>query len=346
MFIFLPFTIFEFDKINTMENFYLTGKISNKTFITSELVMRWVCHFRKNNISQFTKDQIVQCGIGHNDVKKYLKILEENKEIENLTENGYAYKIKLNLIKPCYKFLLDKNITKTHKFFLLVLLEYSKIEKIKYSNKNLSRILYGNDQNATGIYNYINRIKDYGYGSYIDILNNSDFTSEVINNDLYSNELYTETQYGFIVNNRKEKVFKCQYCGESDPNKFSSGSSKTCNKCKSRKRKEREMENVTKWLLSKTLINSNKKGLENNLDMVYLEEILNKQENKCYYTHLPFKSDEFNSPSVDRIDSSKGYIKGNVVICRAGINIMKNDLDLESFKKEVCNIYENLDNIK
>lgn len=80
--------------------------------------------------------------------------------------------------------------------------------------------------------------------------------------------------------------------------------------------------------------------------MVYLEEILNKQENKCYYTHLPFKSDEFNSPFVDRIDSSKGYIKGNVVICRAGINIMKNDLDLESFKKEVCNIYENLDNIK
>lgn len=106
------------------------------------------------------------------------------------------------------------------------------------------------------------------------------------------------------------------------------------------------MENVTKWLLSKILINSNKKGLENNLDMVYLEEILNKQENKCYYTHLPFKSDEFNSPSVDRIDSSKGYIKGNVVICRAGINIMKNDLDLDSFKKEVCNIYENLDNIK
>lgn len=103
------------------------------------------------------------------------------------------------------------------------------------------------------------------------------------------------------------------------------------------------MENVTKWLLSKTLINSNKKGLENNLDMVYLEEILNKQENKYYYTHLPFKSDEFNSPSVDRIDSSKGYIKGNVV---TEINIMKNDLDLESFKKEVCNIYENLDNIK
>lgn len=25
---------------------------------------------------------------------------------------------------------------------------------------------------------------------------------------------------------------------------------------------------------------------------------------------------------------------------------MKNDLDLDNFKKEVCNIYENLDNIK
>ena len=329
-----------------MKNFYLTGKISNKTFITSELVMRWICHFRRDNISQFTKDQIVQCGIGHNDVKKYLEILEENKEIENLTENGYAYKIKLNTIKPCYKFLLDNNITKTHKFFLLVLFEYNKIEEIKYSNKNLSKIFYGNDQNSTGIYNYINRIKNYGYGSYIDILNNPDLTSEVIDNNLYSNELYTETQYGFIANNRKEKVFNCQYCGESDPSKFSGGSSKTCNKCRNIRRKERERENITKWLLSKTLVASNKKGWENGLDMIYLEELLNKQGNKCYYTNKNFGNDEFNSPSVDRIDSSKGYIKGNVVICRAGINIMKNDLDLESFKKEVCNIYENLDNIK
>lgn len=329
-----------------MKNFYLTGKISNKTFITSELVMRWICHFRRDNISQFTKDQIVQCGIGHNDVKKYLEILEENKEIENLTENGYAYKIKLNTIKPCYKFLLDNNITKTHKFFLLVLFEYNKIEEIKYSNKNLSKIFYGNDQNSTGIYNYINRIKNYGYGSYIDILNNPDLTSEVIDNNLYSNELYTETQYGFIANNRKEKVFNCQYCGESDPSKFSSGPSKTCNKCRNIRRKERERENITKWLLSKTLVASNKKGWENNLDIIYLEELLNKQGNKCYYTNKNFGNDEFNSPSVDRIDSSKGYIKGNVVVCRAGINIMKNDLDLESFKKEVCNIYENLDNIK
>lgn len=329
-----------------MKNFYLTGKISNKTFITSELFMRWICHFRRDNISQFTKDQIVQCGIGHNDVKKYLEILEENKEIENLTENGYAYKIKLNTIKPCYKFLLDNNITKTHKFFLLVLFEYNKIEEIKYSNKNLSKIFYGNDQNSTGIYNYINRIKNYGYGSYIDILNNPDLTSEVIDNNLYSNELYTETQYGFIANNRKEKVFNCQYCGESDPSKFSSGSSKTCNKCRNIRRKERERENITKWLLSKTLVASNKKGWENDLDMIYLEELLNKQGNKCYYTNKNFGNDEFNSPSVDRIDSSKGYIKGNVVICRAGINIMKNDLDLDNFKKEVCNIYENLDNIK
>jgi hypothetical protein len=35
-----------------------------------------------------------------------------------------------------------------------------------------------------------------------------------------------------------------------------------------------------------------------------------------------------NSVSVDRIDSSKGYVLGNIALCMKQINIMKNDSTL------------------
>lgn len=74
-----------------------------------------------------------------------------------------------------------------------------------------------------------------------------------------------------------------------------------------------------------------KKGrfLEFNIDEKYLWEIYVKQNKKCAYTgidlHLPeTASDKQYNASVDRIDSSKGYIKGNVQFVHKHINIMKN----------------------
>lgn len=333
-----------------MDTFNLTSKISDKQFITSEIIFRLINYYRKDNISQFTSKQISSFGIGHNEIKKYIKLLDLNHKIKNLTTNGYCYKIQILDPSPCYNFLLNTDLTKTQKFFLLVLFEYNKLYPIQiYSLTNLSRIIYGNDNNLQGIRNNITRISLLGTGTYQDILNNQELTKEVINNDIYTNPDYEETEYGFKSIKKKintNNTYKCQYCGEEDPSKFSLGSHITCKKCTNKKRREREMSNLSKWLFSKVIISCKRKILECDITEKYLEEILNEQDHVCYYTNKPFGNDEFNSPSVDRIDSSKGYIKGNVVICRAGINIMKNDLDLESFKKEVCNIYENLDNIK
>ena len=46
----------------------------------------------------------------------------------------------------------------------------------------------------------------------------------------------------------------------------------------------------------------------------------------CYYTGLPL---EATTRSVDRVDDSKGYIKGNVVACHTAINQMKSILERE-----------------
>ena len=41
------------------------------------------------------------------------------------------------------------------------------------------------------------------------------------------------------------------------------------------------------------------------------------------------------SVSLDRLDSSKGYIPGNVVLCRAIVNIMKSDLSEAEFSQTI-----------
>lgn len=47
------------------------------------------------------------------------------------------------------------------------------------------------------------------------------------------------------------------------------------------------------------------------------------------------------SPSLDRIDNSKGYVKGNVIVISYKANTIKNNATLEELKK-IVNFYEQL----
>jgi hypothetical protein len=61
------------------------------------------------------------------------------------------------------------------------------------------------------------------------------------------------------------------------------------------------------------------------IDAEYVKNLWKNQNGLCVYTKLPLvlEPNQYNTISIDRIDSSKGYIKGNTqLVCRA-VNEMK-----------------------
>lgn len=82
------------------------------------------------------------------------------------------------------------------------------------------------------------------------------------------------------------------------------------------------------------LRNAKKRYKDCDLDIEYLEELWNKQQGICPYTkiglilnsHSKRNLDFRFTASLDRIDSSIGYIKGNVQFISTAINYMKNTM--------------------
>lgn len=80
--------------------------------------------------------------------------------------------------------------------------------------------------------------------------------------------------------------------------------------------------------------------VEVHITLDYLLDLWKKQGGKCYYTGLDM-STEYRAGhragskriSIDRVDSSKGYIQGNVVLCCDTANMMKNTMSVTELKE-------------
>jgi len=166
----------------------------------------------------------------------------------------------------------------------------------------------------------------------------------------------------------------CSKCGETKPfsefnkqTKAKDGRQSECRECERKRKREyrrtgreaaAQRANPEAYQLSKMLQGSKKrakeKNLAHNIDIEYLRSL--GLPSHCPYlgiklrwkvqTGLGVKAKAFpESPSIDRIDSSKGYVKGNVIIVSHRANAIKNDAneqELYKLARNVCQTKMNL----
>lgn len=103
-----------------------------------------------------------------------------------------------------------------------------------------------------------------------------------------------------------------------------------------------KLEDVIRRKLQVAELRCSKNGNEFSIEHRDVEDLIRKQNGLCFYTgeRLSYVPNTHNCFSIDRVDSSRGYTKDNIVLCITEINFMK-----QSFKKdrfvELCKLVAN-----
>ena len=87
--------------------------------------------------------------------------------------------------------------------------------------------------------------------------------------------------------------------------------------------------------VAKKMINLQQSAISRNIEFDLSFETVKSLllRTNCYYTGLKFEDEGKFSFSVDRVDSKKGYIEGNVVACIIDINSKKSNLTMEEINQ-------------
>ena len=141
---------------------------------------------------------------------------------------------------------------------------------------------------------------------------------------------------------------ECLLCGNTkavSPYNLFSAKSKSCFLCSMKSTKMQENHNwkgfgnIPRSIVTSTERNAKSRGFDFDIDGHYLDDLWKHQNKKCAITGLELIMDAKsknrhpwgNHASVDRIDSKKGYIKGNIQWVHPIINMMKNHFPQDTF---------------
>lgn len=121
---------------------------------------------------------------------------------------------------------------------------------------------------------------------------------------------------------------RCRGCGTAERNRNTFG-------------KHRGVGAFSRTFYNHFKFTAKRRSLDFTVTIEYLSDLFESQGRKCALSGLPLEMPVGtgvggalttpNSPSLDRIDSTKGYVEGNVQWLNKYANIMKNDLSNTQF---------------
>lgn len=100
--------------------------------------------------------------------------------------------------------------------------------------------------------------------------------------------------------------------------------------------------NPLAYLLSNARANAKKNDRTFGITLADLKCLWEKQGGKCFYTgrDMYFGAGTPDSPSLDRVNSTLGYLPDNIVLCQYKVNVVKNSLSVHElilFCRDVLN---------
>lgn len=164
------------------------------------------------------------------------------------------------------------------------------------------------------------------------------------------------------------KTYHCSHCADTDVTNFYASHKSSCKKCttaaataryhafnsqeltdyKNNQRRWQE-DNILRYRWTSARARAIRGKLEFTITEQDVNQLWEQQEGLCYYSGLPMERTNrgagcpaTQAVSIDRIDSSLGYIAGNIVLCCSSVNIMKNNLSIDQFKFLIEALHQHL----
>ena len=285
-----------------------------------------LCYFSREEFSDFINiNQIDKIGF-------IIKDLKDNMLIENLTINGYSFKIKVLDDKiTCPEFMVDKRIPSHLRGFLYSIKDFEMPEKKVHRIKLLSEYL---DIDKKKLERYLYKVDK--------LFNLEDLFNNSKNINLSILDFHPE----FIKNSNGYRggpeERSCIYCGKINHNDEYIKRYGCCRKCLNTIY-IKDFEKISNNLLKRSRANSRNRNhdYKHTITKDYIKDIYISQECKCAYSGLEFDySNKDGIPTIDRIDSNKGYEIGNIAIVRCDVNLMKSNMTLDQFNFLIDSICE------
>lgn len=338
------------------------GKSTFKTQKEIETFLRFLSCFSDNNEVIHLQSVSAKFGFKRGITRNMLDALTASDIIVPMFTNGEFPRYKMNKTLDCFEFILFPSLLITQKTYLCIILENIRQNNLEITQdllkpRNLVNLIP--ELSSSDFYNLNDKLKSRGFNLFDLLTKHSDIVKLnilehvnhgiIIKDDKFQIDIKEEQGNIKICNNGKEININSDLIEGLDYKKYLDDNDSYVSQVK----------NKVKYDLPKILINKVKNSLkerskrpninhdklEMNLTEEYLQDLLEEQNYRCYYSNVPIDPfDPLRSPSVDRINSDLGYIQGNVCICTGYINKAKCDLTVDEFKDMIRNIYNNIDN--